>query len=48
MPQGFASDVPVSIIFEENVYCGDDASTFFTVLWINRWCCSAWRVQVGL
>jgi hypothetical protein len=35
--QGFApSATPVNILFEENVYCGDSSSTFFTVLWINK------------
>jgi hypothetical protein len=36
--QGFASIAPVLVLFEENVYCGDSSSTFFTVLWINRFC----------
>ncbi len=34
--QGFASAAPIVILFEENVYCGDSCSAFFTVLWINR------------
>jgi hypothetical protein len=34
--QGFACAAPIVILFEENVYCGDSCSAFFTVLWINR------------
>jgi hypothetical protein len=39
--QGFTpAATAVSILFEENVYCGDSSSTFFTVLWINKCRCS--------